>query len=105
MMGSQVVPEEMFWRSTMPPVVLGIKARAQISRHDGAKIIARAEDAIANPCDRIINRVAHGARNHLKNSCQNPPFSAQPTENVEEGVRAREKFAVGGEHHHAVGQA
>src|SRR5580693_6130804 len=104
MIGSQVVPEEMFWRTMNPPVELRIKSRTQVGGYDGAQIVARAEDAITNPRDRIIDRVAHRARDHSEDSRKSIPAAAEFLEDMQECIRPREQFSVGSEHHHAVRQ-
>src|SRR5580658_1663384 len=105
MIGSQVVPEEMFWRTMNPPVELQIKPGTQLGPYDGAQLIARAENAIANPRDRIIDRVAQRARDHSEDSRQSAPAAAEFLEDMQKGVRPREEISVGGEHHHAVRQS
>src|ERR1700727_1938250 len=105
MIVSQGVPDEMFWRTMNPPVELWIESRTQIGGYDGAQIVARAEDAIANPRDRIVDRVAQRSRDHSENSSENVPASAEFLEGMQECVRSREEISVGGEHHYAVRQS
>jgi hypothetical protein len=81
------------------------KSLAQVRRHDRAKVVTPAEDAIANTCDKIVNRVAQDARNNRQNSGEHPPRPTEAAQDVQKGVRAHQKPPVLGKDDYAIGQA
>jgi hypothetical protein len=82
----------------------GIEPGAQARRHDGAEIVTRAKDSIADTSDEIVAGVAKRARNEREKIAEKAPSAAEAKQDVDRSIGADEERSVAGEDDDAVRQ-